>query len=157
MCTCRLAGAECRKRELNGRPTMREAALGIASLLSVLLIAGCRGTPQRTIGEVVEFSELVAHPQRYHGSEICTSGVYAAGFETSALGASTYEVDGAVYLSQPTIWIEGAAIRYRGECVEGGGIPEAEFCQVEVCGLFEFGGGFGHLGSYECQLRGSGE
>lgn len=87
---------------------MKKAFLGIARVLIILLIGGCLGTPKRTTGEFVEFSEMVAHPQRYHGSEICTAGVYASGFETSALGASAYEVDGAVYLSEPAVWIEGS-------------------------------------------------
>ena len=134
---------------------MKKAVLAIARLLIIVLIGGCLGTPKRTTGEFVEFSELVANPQRYHGSEICTAGVYASGFETSALGASTYELDGAVYLSEPTVWIEGAEIRSTGQCVEAGGAPQAEFCNVEVCGLFESGGGFGHVGGYEYQLRGA--
>ena len=136
---------------------MKKAVLAIARLLIILLIGGCLGTPKRTTGEFVEFSELVAHPQRYHGSEICTAGVYALGFETSALGASTHEVDGAVYVSEPTVWIEGAEIRSRGECLKAGGMPQAEFCPVEVCGVFEAGGGFGHVGGYEYQLRGPAE
>ena len=136
---------------------MRNAILAIGSVWSVLFVGGCLGTTPRTTGGFVEFNELAARPQRYNGSEICTTGIYASGFETSALGASTYEVDGAVYLSQPVIWVEGAEIRSKGECVKAGGMPQAEFCQVEVCGLFESGGGFGHLGGYEYQLLASGE
>lgn len=136
---------------------MRIVAAVIVSLQSILLMVGCIVTPQRTTGEVVRFEELVAHPQKYHGSEICATGMYVSGFETTALGASTYEVDGAVYLSQPAIWIEGAEIRTRGDCVKTGGAPPAEFCQAEVCGLFESGGGFGHLGAYEYQLGAAGE
>ena len=132
---------------------MKDLILAIASLLASLSLCGCLATPEPATGEFVEFRELVAHPQRHHGGEICTSGIYASGFETNALGASTYEVDGAVYLSQPVIWIEGAEIRSKGECVKAGGAPPAEFCQVEVCGIFESGGGFGHLGGYQFQLR----
>jgi hypothetical protein len=140
-----------------GRALAKKAVLGFACLLSILFVGGCLETPQPTGARTLEFEELVAHPQRYHGSEICTAGIYASGFETTALGASTYEVDGAVYLSQPAIWIEGAEIRARGDCIKTGGAPSAEFCQAEVCGLFESGGGFGHLGAYEYQLGAPGE
>jgi hypothetical protein len=136
---------------------MKRVVRPFVCMLIIVVISGCLEAPTRTRRELVEFGELVAHPQRYHESELCTEGIYATGFETNALGTSTYEVDKGVYLTEPTIWIEGADVRVRGDCLKARGIPEAEFCPVEVCGVFEAGGGFGHLGAYDYQLRGPGQ
>jgi hypothetical protein len=134
---------------------MKRALRDFATLLIILLGVGCQQTPQPPTWRSIDFHELVANPQRYSGSEVCTEGVYATGFETSALGISTYEVGEAVYPSEPTIWIEGAEIRARGACLQVESLPQAQFCPVEACGIFESGGGFGHLGAYRYQLRGT--
>lgn len=102
----------------------------------------------------VDIDELLSNAQSYQGKEICTEGVYASGSEISALGASTHEVAGAIYLTGPTIWIEGADIRSRTDCFKTDTIPPTEFCQVTVCGLLETGGNYGHLGAYKYQLQG---
>jgi hypothetical protein len=134
---------------------MKRVLCNFASLLIIVLVVGCQQMPEPATPQSIDFDELVAHPQRYSGSEVCTEGIYATGFETSALGASTYEVGEAVYLTEPTIWIEGADIRARGDCLKVEGIPQAQFCPVQACGIFESGGGFGHLGGYRYQLRGT--
>lgn len=134
---------------------MKKVVRVSACLLVILLVGGCLGTPKRSTRKLVEFGELVAHPQRYRGSQVCTEGVYASGFETNALGMSTHKAGEVVYLTEPTIWIEGAEIRARGDCLEVGGSSQADFCPVEACGIFESGGGFGHLGGYEYQLAGA--
>lgn len=120
----------------------------VMAILSTLLISGCLQSTRADI------SDLLSNPERYQGREICTEGVYLSGFEASALGASTYQVSGAVYLTEPVIWIERADIRSKGDCFETQTTPPSEFCTVTVCGLFECGGEYGHLGAYECQLRG---
>jgi hypothetical protein len=120
----------------------------VTAILLALLVNGCLQTME------VDISDLLSNPERYQGREICTEGVYVSGFEVSALGASTYQVGGAVHLAEPAIWIESADVRARGDCFETQTIPPAEFCTVTVCGLFECGGEYGHLGAYECQLRG---
>jgi hypothetical protein len=135
---------------------MKEVGRCFVCILIIMVTAGCLAAPARTTPEFVEFGELVADPQRYDGSEICTEGIHAMGFETNALGASTYDGGNTVYLTEPTIWIEGAEIRVTGGCLESGDSPRAEFCPVQVCGVFEAGRGFGHLGGYKYQLRGPG-
>ena len=128
----------------------------MAFLLLLALLSGCgRGNTGDT-ERFVDFDELVTNAQSYHGQQLCTAGVHVLGFETSALGASTYRRGTAVYLTEPAVWIEGAEIRTTGDCFTSYTAPPAEFCQVELCGLFESGGGYGHLGGYQHQLRGRG-
>ncbi|HSJ57138.1 MAG TPA: hypothetical protein VLC95_08150 [Anaerolineae bacterium] len=131
-------------------------------LALAILIAACGdsglerggGSGTESTAADVPFAGLVADPARYGGTELCTTGVYVTGFEASALGASTVTRDGILYLSEPTIWIEDAsAVEVQGECSTGSTVPEYEFCPARVCGTFETGGRFGHLGGYEHQIR----
>jgi len=133
---------------------MWKERLVITLLLFMALLSGCGRDTTVDAERFVDFGELVTNPQSYHGRQICTAGVYILGFETSALGASTYQRGSAIYITEPAIWVQGAEIRTTGDCFTSDTAPPAEFCQVEVCGLFESGGGFGHLGGYEYQLRG---
>ena len=101
----------------------------------------------------VPFEELVSNPERYHGRRVCTEGIYVTGFEVNALGASLRREGEAVYLTEPAIWLEGAEIRSSADCVDSGAFPSSRFCRATVCGLFESGGYYGHLGGYAYQLR----
>jgi len=101
----------------------------------------------------VPFEELVSNSERYHGRRICTEGIHATGFEVNALGASWWREGDAVYLTEPVIWLEGAEIRSSTDCVDSRTFPTASFCKGTVCGLFESGGYYGHLGGYAYQLR----
>lgn len=121
----------------------------LVALLLALLINGCMQSMK------VNIDDLLSNPERYHGRQICTEGIYVSGFEVSAVGASPYQVGGAVYLTEPAIWIERADIRSRSDCFETQTTPPAEFCNAIVCGLFEYGGSYGHVGAYEYQLRGN--
>ncbi len=116
----------------------------ILLVVSFLLFA-CSGQQPPT----VPFADLVADPGRYDGLEVCTEGVYLQGFEASSLGAATYEQDGFLYLAEPVIWLEGAALELQGACTE---FREYAFCPATACGLFETGDGFGHLGGYAHQM-----
>ena len=135
---------------------MWKGRVAILLLLLIALLSGCGRWTTGDAESFVDFAELVANPQRYHGRQICTDGVYVVGFETSALGASTSQSESAIYLTQPAIWVGEAEIHSTGDCFTKDTEPPAEFCPAEVCGLFESGGGFGHLGGYEYQLRGAG-
>jgi hypothetical protein len=136
---------------------MWKGLMSIALLLVVALQSGCGRDTTGDAEKFVEFGELVTNAQSYHGRQICTAGVYVLGFETSALGASTYQRGSAIYLTEPSVWVQGAEIRTTGDCFTSDTAPPAEFCQAEVCGLFESGGGYGHLGGYNYQLRGVGD
>jgi len=101
----------------------------------------------------VPFDDLVSNPERYHGRRVCTEGIHATGFEVNALAASLRREGEAVYLTEPAIWLEGAEIRSSADCFDSGALPTARFCRATVCGLFESGGYYGHLGGYAYQLR----
>jgi hypothetical protein len=101
----------------------------------------------------VPFDDLVSNPERYDGRRVCTEGIHATSFEVNALGASWWRKGEAVYLTEPAIWLEGAEIRSSADCVDSGAFPTARFCKATVCGLFESGGYYGHVGGYAYQLR----
>lgn len=127
---------------------MRQEVTIVIGLLLTVLTSSCVQSIK------VDIDDLLSNPQSYQGKEICAEGVYASGSEISALAAFTHEVAGAIYLTGPTIWIEGADIRSSTDCFKTDTIPPTEFCQVTVCGLFETGGNYGHLGAYKYQLQG---
>lgn len=109
----------------------------------MILIAGCV--------KEVEFNELISNPQDYTGKKICTSGIHVFGFEASALGESTYQKEDVVYLNKPTIWIETRKIvESKENCFKNFSF---EFCRVSVCGVFEYGGKYGHLSGYKYQIK----
>ena len=129
--------------------SMRRGDLAAIGFGLALLITGCVKSIE------VDIDDLQSDPRSYQNKEVCTEGIYASGFEVNALAASTYREGDAVYLTQPAIWIEGAQIRSTTDCFMSGTTPPIEFCKVIVCGFFEFGGRYGHLGGYEYQLRGA--
>lgn len=98
----------------------------------------------------ITFKELVTNPGKYTGNFLCTEGVYLNGFEIAALGAAVVERDGFHYLSDPVIWIEGLEPTLRNECLSSLGY---QFCPALVCGRFEYGESYGHLGGYKYQIR----
>lgn len=126
----------------------------------VILVGACTAPPPATLTPDappttdVGFSELVTNPTTYAGKEVCTRGVYLSSFEVEALGEGTSERDGALYLTEPTIWLNSADIEADSACTEVG-VPPARFCQAQVCGRFDYGGQYGHLGGWQFQLSGS--
>jgi hypothetical protein len=56
-----------------------------------------------------------------------------------------------VYLIEPVIWLEGAAVTLKGACTR---TQRYSFCPAAACGQFETGGGFGHLGGFQLQISG---
>jgi hypothetical protein len=103
----------------------------------------------------VPLKQLVANPSHYHGKVVCTEGIYLEGFEVSALSVETNNRDGLTYLTEPALWIEGAAIVSRSNCFvqnDNLGPQSFEFCQVTVCGRFEHCRKCGHLDGYKYRL-----
>jgi hypothetical protein len=138
---------------------MVERVPSVLSVLSVLFVLGvmlpaCGQGDGSSPAGLVAFDALVANPGQYAGQYVCTEGVQADGFESSGLAAATYQSGGTTYLTEPVIWLEGADIRSRQDCVRTDTQPPYEFCRAVACGVFETGGGFGHTGAYGHQLRG---
>lgn len=131
-------------------------------ILLVILLGACVATPTPAPATPtpapppaadVSFSDLMTAPTTYAGKEICTNGIYLSSFEVEALGQDTVERDGALYLTEPSIWLERAKIEAEPNCTEVG-TPPAKFCQARVCGRFDYGGQYGHLGGWLYQLSG---
>jgi hypothetical protein len=122
-------------------------------LLSILLLA-CGPGNGSSHADLVRFDVLVANPQRYAGQYLCTGGVRVDGFEVSGLGAAMFEKDGYPQLTEPAIWVEGADLKSREDCIRTDTNPSFEFCHAVVCGVFETGAGYGHGGGYAHQIRG---
>lgn len=104
----------------------------------------------------VRFDDLVSNPQDYQGQYVCTEGIRATGFEIDGLGPGTQRHGTAIYLTEPVVWLEGATVESTRECFTSETSPPFEFCRATVCGHFEYGGSYGHLGRYTYQLRGAG-
>jgi hypothetical protein len=119
----------------------------------VAAAGACGGVVGREEAVSVPFADLVEQAETYDGSVVCTKGTYVSGFEVSGLGASTERRGGSVYLTEPVIWVEGDVIESTEDCVSEGEHPAFTFCEARVCGVFECGGGHGHLGGYRCQVR----
>jgi hypothetical protein len=134
------------------------AILAVAAGLLMLSIGGCArsGVVGITSAKSIDFETLVSRPQAYAGRRICTEGIYASGFEISAMGSSTYQRGEAIYLAEPTIWIEGGEtyhpILSSGECFTSTTVMPVEFCPATACGVFEFGEGYGHTGGWAYQI-----
>ena len=120
----------------------------ILLLMILLSLAGCQSAPDVVVD--IPFETLVTDSASYTGKQICTEGIYLSGFEISALGESTYERDGFPYLTEPVMWIERADVKTQAECASFQGY---QFCPVQVCGRFKFGGSYGHLGGYKYQIE----
>ncbi|MBX7234580.1 MAG: hypothetical protein K1X65_09370 [Caldilineales bacterium] len=101
----------------------------------------------------VPFGDLMTAPATYAGQDICTNGVYLSSFEVEALGQDTVERDGALYLTEPAIWLERAQIEAEPNCTEVG-TPPAKFCPARVCGRFDYGGQYGHLNGWSYRIAG---
>ena len=110
---------------------------------------------ERVNPATVVITDLLANPDKFNGKKIRTTGIRVSGFEVNALSESTIERDGAVYLKEPTIWLEGDTVGNEQDCFKGKvGFPPATFCTVDVTGIFEYGDRYGHTGGYKFQIRG---
>jgi hypothetical protein len=143
-----LASIRWRNRSswLEGSMLLIRAILCLVGFAIVLFISGCATT------QYVPLDELLSSPERYHGKWICTEGIQVTGFEVSALGVQVRREGSAVHLAGPLIWLEGAEIVSSTDCLDSAAAPSARFCKVSVCGLFQSGGNYGHLGGYAHQL-----
>lgn len=118
--------------------------LGWALGLSITTCASSQDVP---------IAELLSNPDRYNGKRVCTEGIHAAAFELNAMAASVRDHEGATYLSESIIWLEGADLISSSRCFDSATSPPVRFCEARVCGVFESGGKYGHLGGYAHQLR----
>jgi hypothetical protein len=122
----------------------------------VVLLTGCQAN-QPDLPEEVSFDQLFASPGQYDGKEIVLDGYYFAGFETIVIAEemeySGY-AEGNLIPSGRLIWVDGGmpieiyAQLYRQDMMG----PEERYGKIRLTGRFEYGGKYGHLGSFDCQV-----
>ncbi len=128
-----------------------------------LFVAACSTPNQSKTGSPVptkvDFAQMVKEPARYTGKLISVQGYWFDGFEISVLaqrlGPSSFR-PGNVQPEGELIWAknglpenvtQGLSLQPENPT----GYP-AHYGQVELTGLFEYGGQYGHLGAYRYQL-----
>lgn len=93
----------------------------------------------------ISIGELRKRPDIYHGKFIQTTGVIVSGFESgSAISDTTIERDGVIYLQEPAVYLDNATVQNKRDCSSSSGFPPVMFCTVDVEGIFEYGGSYGH-------------
>lgn len=109
-------------------------------------------TPGAKLG--MSFSTLITNPLRLNGSNICVVGIYFSGCELRLLADSYYERDSLIYLTEPKIWIGSQDVK-KWNCFNGppcsfaSRIEYPEYCNAEVCGIFEYGPSIAHTATFE--------
>ena len=119
--------------------------LGLAFFLLLLLVACGRGS------EMVAFSDLIAHPERYAGQQVTVLGYYYQDAAQRLLVVGIRTDDGfqnPVPLGDP-IWVEGMPEQVANQLGFASG---STYGLVQVKGQFETGGGFGPEGDIPSRL-----
>jgi hypothetical protein len=126
------------------------------SVTIVVLLTGCQAN-QPDMPEEVTFDQLLASPGQYDGKEIVLDGYYFSGFETLVIAEemeySGY-AEGHLIPSGRLIWVDGGMPieaydqLYRQDIMG----PEERYGKIRLTGRFEYGGKYGHLGSFDYQI-----
>ena len=135
-------------------------ALLVLVYASLLLIIGFTiGCSEERVNEVLDatLEQLFTNPDKYNGKQVIVEGFYFHGFETIVLSErleySGY-AEGHLVPKGRMVWIEGGIPKevhdqlYR-QTMMG---PEERYGKVRLEGKFEYGGQFGHLGTYGSQI-----
>jgi len=123
-------------------------------LLGISLLAGCGRSSSS-----VSFEQLVSDAEKYDGKTVTLDAFYFSGFEISALSGSLQPASSGewrIVPSQPLIWIEGGIPEETFNTLfkqtsTPSGYPEY-YGKMNVTGIFETGGQYGHLGAYKYQI-----
>jgi hypothetical protein len=124
--------------------------------LCVLALPGC--TPEEESSSEVSFADLAANPQDYNGKEITIEGYWFDGFEIAVLAErlepSSF-VEGNVQPAGIKIWATGLSGEVSNKLYlqenDYTGYP-AHYGKVELTGILEYGGEYGHLNSYSYRI-----
>lgn len=121
--------------------------------LAVLMVGGaglggCAATSQE-----VPLEQLFAEPESYHDQDVIVEGFYFSGFEVNVLAEELVysgQAEGHIVPAGRMIWIEGdiAEIVLDSLYQQSMMGPTETFGKIRVEGRFEYGEGYGHLGSY---------
>ncbi|MDD4985076.1 MAG: hypothetical protein PHQ43_04685 [Dehalococcoidales bacterium] len=125
-------------------------------IMTLLVLTGCQINKTDVIEEVT-FDEIFANPSQYDGEKVVLDGYYFAGFETMVIAEgmkySGY-ADGHLIPDGRLVWVEGGIPieiydqLYRQDMMG----PEERYGKFRITGIFEYGGAYGHLGGFDCQI-----
>ena len=127
------------------------------TVLSLLLLAasvsGC------TLGgrTQVTFDQLFANPGKYNSREISIEGFYFQGFEIVVLSERLeYSglAEGHLVPKGRMVWVSGGIPKEVYDALDRQGQmgPAERYGKVRMTGKFEYGGKYGHLGGYSCEI-----
>jgi len=131
--------------------------LACVLLLSIIsLTIGC-SKEQAAEVQVVNFDQLLTSPEQYNSQDVTIEGFFFHGFEIVVL-SEILEYSGYterhLVPKGKMLWIEGAISKevydrlYKQEMMG----PRERYGKVILKGKFEYGGKYGHLGSYSSQI-----
>jgi hypothetical protein len=92
----------------------------------------------------MDFCELMRHPEEYNGKLVKIRATWIYGFEWSYLHCLGCE---------GRVWLETAELDETSEKALKRTPKGAAILNVDVEGVFQSGGGFGHMNGYKYQLR----
>jgi hypothetical protein len=121
----------------------------------ILLVTGC-GT---SVDKNVTFAQLTANPGQHNNKTITITGYWFDGFETEVLAEnlvpSTY-APGNLQPAGTKIWVKNGLpadisknLYLQPDNSTG---YQAHYGKVEITGVFEYGGQYGQMNSYQYQL-----
>jgi rhodanese-related sulfurtransferase len=121
------------------------------------VLGGCTTASQEPPSNEVPLEQLFAEPEHYAGEDVTIEGFYFSGFELNVLAeelrySGLYQ--GHIVPDGRMIWIEGSLDTavldslYRQPETN----PTETFGKIRIEGNFEYGGDYGHLGSYIYQI-----
>jgi hypothetical protein len=138
-------------------------ALLVGIALSISFTSGCIGQEHIPDKQSVTFEQLFSAPEKYHEKSILIEGFIFLGFETMVLCeeleySGYYE--GHLVPGERMLWFEGGIPTEIYDQLQeqnmpgdyGGMAPLEKFGKLEVKGIFEYGGQYGHLGMYKYQI-----
>ena len=131
----------------------RFAALIAVCLLLIGLFVNC----SQSKTEHVTFDQLLSNPGRYGNTEVTIEGLYFQGFEISVLSERLeYSgfAEGHLVPKGRMIWVSGGIPKEMYDRLDQQQMmgPTERYGRLSVTGKFEYGGRYGHLGGYNCQI-----
>ena len=106
----------------------------------------------------ITFEELFDNPDQYNDHKIVIEGFFFQGWETIVVSEKLEPsglVEGHLVPQGRLIWVEGGIPPDILETLHKQQMmgPEESYGKIRVKGHFEYGGKFGHLGSYDSQIK----
>jgi len=128
-----------------------------AVLIAISGLIGYSELEKRKVQEIT-FEELFDNPDQYNDHNIVIEGFFFQGWETIVLSEKLEPsglAEGHLVPQGRMIWVEGGIPSVIFETLHKQQMmgPEERFGKIRIKGKFKYGGSFGHLGSYDSQIK----